>query len=263
MKESRHEDRHGYYFSHAYLIGVSMVILTLIILTDDVICQEKVPRWIYELPTSEDVHYAIGECGRFRDVVKQSSEARRLAAFRLSASMCAAIRFGVAEEESDVNLHQVSFVAVSVDTIQMERFITTMTVLDSVELKKSFHILVSSSPSAPLPTSYKELITMDNSTPEWVRNPPVDSNYIYGLGSSWKNDLLGFEEAERLARADIAAQITLRVQTGGWRIITSMGTINQSATRQTLETKVSNSQVIRRAVDDNGVNYVLVRIDKP
>ena len=234
--------------------------LILLCLISEIEAQEEYPRWLCELPVSEGIYYAIGECGRYRDAVKQSSEARQLAAFRLSASMCTTIRFGAAEEASDAGVRQLSFVSVSIDTFQMESLFQSMTVIDSVQLQDGFHILVSTGQPDLLPSHYKENVTSKNAVPDWVKNPPIDSNYIYGLGSSWKKGLLGLEEAERMARADLAAQTTLKVQTGEWEIIDSMGAFNQSITRQTVETKISDSQVIRRAVDDNGVSYVLVRM---
>ena len=237
-----------------------ILFLLLLCLISEIEAQEEYPRWLYELPVSEGICYAIGECGRYRDAVKQSSEARQLAAFRLAASMCTTIRFGAAEEASDAGVRQVSFVSVSIDTFQMESLFQSMTVIDSVQLADGFHILASTSQPERISSYYKDHINSKNSVPDWVKNPPVDSNYIYGLGSSWKKGLLGLEEAERMARADIAAQGALKVQTGGWEIINSIGTFNQSITRKTIEAKISNSQVIRRAVGDNGVSYVLVRM---
>lgn len=234
--------------------------LILLCLISEIEAQEEYPRWLCELPVSEGIYYAIGECGRYRDAVKQSSEARQLAAFRLSASMCTTIRFGAAEEASDAGVRQVSFVSVSIDTVQMESFFESMTVIDSVLLHDGFHVLVSTGQPVKFPSHYRKHVTSKNGVPDWVKNPLIDSRYIYGLGSSWKGGLSGLEEAERMARADIAAQISLKVQTGEWEIVNSIGAFNQVTTRQTVETKISNSQVIRRAVDDNGVSYVLVRM---
>jgi len=262
MKKSGHCDRHGYNFGHACRISIAVVTLMLIFLTDDVMCQEKVPRWFYELPTSEDAHYAIGECGKYADHELQSLEARKVAAFRLAESVYAFIRFGTAEDANDREVRKVSFASVTIDTALMEDFLISMTVLDSCQLPGSFHLVVSSSESGHLPDHLKVLITPRTSIPQWVKSPPIEDNYVYGIGSSWKREIMGFEEAERLARVNVAVQKNVNLQTATWTLGDGTKNFNQVVSKQEFQMQLLNSQVTQRAVDDMGTKYVLVRMKR-
>lgn len=259
MKASRHFDLHGNNYCHAALFCKSMVILILLLFPDIVTCQEKIPRWFYELPASEDVQYAIGECDKSVNHELQSLEAREVAAFRLAETVCTFIRFGVAEDVTDAAVRQVSFASISIDTTMMEKFLISMTVLDSCQLPSSFHLVVSSSESGHLPDYYRESITTRNSIPKWVKSPPKEEGYIYGIGSSWKSGILGYELAERMARVDIAIQRDINLQIGTWKLLEDTRSFNQIISKQESQIQLLNTQVIGRAMDDLGAKYVLVR----
>ena len=262
MNTVRYRDRHRcspcYACRAVFFMGI--VLLLLLSFISELEAQEKLPRWYYELPVSNGIYFAIGECGKYDDQKKQWYEARQLAAFRLAASMSTTIRFGEAEDASEVGTRQVSFVAVTIDTSRMDALLNSMTILDSLQCQNKFSILVSTSKPEQFPNYYRELITLREIVPQWVKFPPSDTTYIYGIGSSWKNGVSGFEEAERMARADIAAQIRLNVKTGSWNIIDASMSLDQTLSKRTFETQIFNTQVIKRALDDNGTSYVLIRM---
>ncbi len=262
MKVTSNFDRYGNYVCHACRILFNLVILVLAVFhfVPEVNGQHLAPRWYSELPVSEDAFYAIGECGKYNNKETQSFLAHKLAAFRLAETISTHIKFGIAEELSGGIIRRVSYASVTIDTSLMDEFLTSMNVLDSVQLEDGFHILVSTAKSGQLSKYYRKMLAATNTIPEWVKSPPIDPDYIYGSGSSWKRGISGLEEAERLARLDIVSQLNINVDTGAWKVLDNADSFDEVISKQEFEAQIFNSQVIRRAVDENAVSYVLVRM---
>ena len=225
--------------------------------------QARVPRWITELPIKSGVHYAIGECGKYFDAKKGSEEALRVAAFRLAASISVTIRFGLAADLESVSSRHISFTEVTIDTSMMEKLLREMAVIDSIQLDDSFLLLVGWGSNPSLPTRFKELVEPREDVPNWVLNPPSGEGEIYGIGTSFKRGVAGWENAERMARLSIAEQVALEVKTGTWSCFSSSEGKDETLTIQVGETTLVGSQLIARARDLEGVSYVLVRMPLP
>ena len=213
-----------------------------------------------ELPVEPGAHFAIGECGKYSDPKKGSEEARRVAAFRLAASISATVRFGLAADMQGGASRHISFAEIAIDTSLMEKFLTEMVLLDSVQLDDGVHLLVGCGANLTLPARFKELVAPSGDVPNWVLNTPSGEGALHGVGSSWKRGIAGWEEAERMARVSLAEQVSLEVKTGTWSYFGSAEGRYETLTIQVGQTTLVGSQVVARARDRGGVSYVLARM---
>jgi len=220
--------------------------------------QSIAPRWLYELPLIEGKSFAIGESGNYAESSQESIEARHVAAFRLAASMSVSVRFGLADKLGTAGVRHVSFVSISIDTLLMELIESEMTIIDSVYTEEGFHLLATYGNGGNLPRKYLNKVKSSRTRPSWILNPPKKAGMIYGVGSSRKRGLNGLEDAERMARGELAIQTAIIANTEVWSISRTNYSESQTVTNHTSEVVLLESKVVARAVDSNGVSYVMV-----
>ncbi len=107
--------------------------------------------------------------------------------------------------------------------------------------------------------------------PDFVLNPPVADDVIYGVGYGNQSKLsLSKTVAETNARADIARQIETTIQASvtdyaqeaGVDDNTQVISFVESVTREITDTKLSGAKPVKFEQDDDGGIWVLMQLDK-
>lgn len=109
------------------------------------------------------------------------------------------------------------------------------------------------------------------SIPDFVMNPPVADDFIYGVGYGKKSSPnLSMKQAEINARADIANQIETSIQASITDYAQEAGVENESqtiefiesVTRQITDTTLSGATIVQREALEDGGWWVLMSYDK-
>ncbi|MDR0718388.1 MAG: LPP20 family lipoprotein [Treponema sp.] len=114
-------------------------------------------------------------------------------------------------------------------------------------------------------------IADDPNIPSFVANPPVDKDYIYGVGSSsFKKQGDALKQADALAKVDIAEKLKTEVQSMVIDYTRNAGTEDnqtsldfyESISRQLSNATLTNVEVVKREKMKNGSLWSLLRMSK-
>ncbi|MDR2617781.1 MAG: LPP20 family lipoprotein [Treponema sp.] len=114
-------------------------------------------------------------------------------------------------------------------------------------------------------------LASDPSIPEFVANPPVSDEYIYGVGSSTLNNLTSQrQQAQAQARAEIAGKIKSAVDQLVIDYTRDAGTQNdqanlyffESISRQITSAELRNVEFIRNEKTGDGAFWTLARMKR-
>jgi len=232
---------------------------------------ELVPIWYYQLPQVKDATFTIGEAP-FRMMDNSDSlEAVEVAAFRLAVSRLAMVEYGLAEITGSVNAFTVDYVQIEPDRTTLAAVEQELIVLDSFVSNGVLHLLVvvSDNPEAKVSRwkwkrSTRRIPAANYTTqPNWISNPPESGEGIwYGVGIARHTQPLGWEIAERYARADIAAQLQNRVVVGQLDYFNDHISYTVTRHKETSSLIITSTKLIARWKDKEGHLYCLVRKDQ-
>jgi hypothetical protein len=222
----------------------------------------RLPAWFFHLPQRDDGILAVGEAPLRINDRKDSLKAVQTAAFRLACAWETPLEYGLAESQGGGGTKALDFVDVDPAPQLLERVGREVVVLDTFTWRGVYHLLAWWGKAVPrLPGSLfrRRRYHLAKRAPAWISRTPRDEEYRYGLGSSRYSGALGWEMAERWARAELAAARHRDIQVRRDEIHWNGGSVFRTQSVHHTTVVLRKTPVVERWLSPEGTRYVLVR----
>lgn len=252
--------RGGYLARGSLRLRTRLIIfgLGLILLSPTVIFpQQQVPEWFAQLPEAPPQQlFAVGVAGRYLRPQRARAAALQDAYRNLAKQIQVRLKFELIElSDGRLQITNPKFDLRYYDN-RLGDIESNSVVLDSVITAEGYFVLIAY-PAAKKPGGFRNNVRSWGSAPDWVSHIPKDKDYVYGIGmvARYGRWLRAWQDADALARFDLAKNIQVEAQSVHTSQRDNRTTIESNLMRQSLDLTLRNSIIIARWYDGKSDTY--------
>ena len=230
------------------------------------------PRWYAEQPNVNDCRLAYGYSGIYLDAKRQKEALVQSGAANMAKNHNVLIKAAWAGTQTHSQSLTASYVIEEAWQDQASQLAKDLQIVREYRLGNGIIALCAICPDE---SSLQKLMNqVDDSLvnissdepPEWVKEPKLQSEYVYGIGAapSYIKPGEAWQEAERQARADLAFKLAAQYNVLQKTSSKNIGSRFQNLSETTAEVVLTGVTIFRHAYSHGGkCFYVLARMPTP